>query len=150
MANKFLDSVETDKGAAYGYLRPGDGPTTSSVGLLCRMYLGWSRQRRALGVGVNNLDKLGPSGNDMYFDYYATQVMFHYRGSGWDGWNKKLREYLISTQSKEGHENGSWYFVDPHGDKGGRLYNTAMAILTLEVYYRFLPLYSNKAVEGGF
>jgi Prenyltransferase and squalene oxidase repeat len=150
LADKFLDSVETEKGAAYGYLRPGEGPATNSVGLLCRMYLGWKRERRALMVGVTNLEKLGPSGNNLYFDYYATQVLFHYGGSGWDGWNKKLREYLISTQSKEGHENGSWYFVDSHGDKGGRLYNTAMAILTLEVYYRYLPLYSNRAVENGF
>jgi hypothetical protein len=150
LADKFLDSVETEKGAAYGYLRPGEGPATTSVGLLCRMYLGWNRQRRALMMGVTNLDKLGPSPTNLYYDYYATQVLFHYGSSGWDGWNKKLREYLISTQSKEGHENGSWYFVDSHGDKGGRLYNTAMAILTLEVYYRYLPLYSNRAVEDGF
>ncbi len=100
--------------------------------------------------GCHQLDKLGPSPTNLYYDYYATQVLFHYGGSGWDGWNKKLHEYLISTQSKEGHENGSWYFVDSHGDKGGRLYNTAMAILTLEVYYRYLPLYSNRAVEDGF
>jgi Prenyltransferase and squalene oxidase repeat len=150
LADKFLDSVETEKGAAYGYLRPGDGPATTSVGLLCRMYLGWKRERRALMQGVTSLEKLGPSGNNLYYDYYATQVLFHYGGSGWDGWNKKLREYLISTQSKEGHENGSWYFVESHGDKGGRLYNTAIAILTLEVYYRYLPLYSNRAVEDGF
>jgi len=32
-------------------------------------------------------------------------------------------------------------------DKGGRLCNTSLAILTLEVYYRYLPLYSTP--RGG-
>ena len=60
LADKFLDSVETEKSAAYGYLRPGEGPATTSVGLLCRMYLGWNRQRRALMVGVTNLTSSDP------------------------------------------------------------------------------------------
>jgi hypothetical protein len=158
LANKFLDSVQDNKGATYGYLRPGDEPTTSAVGLLCRMYLGWGRQHPALLKGVAALDKLGPSmppdktatQANLYFDYYATQVLYHHHGPAWERWNKKMREFLVSTQSNEGHESGSWYFQDRHGDKGGRLYNTAIAILTLEVYYRYLPLYSNKAVDEGF
>jgi hypothetical protein len=31
---------------------------------------------------------------------------------------------------------------------GGRLYVTAMAALTLEVYYRHLPLYGNRVWLG--
>ena len=31
-------------------------------------------------------------------------------------------------------------------DKGGRLYNTAMAVMILEVYYRHMPLYGKRAV----
>ncbi len=52
-------------------------------------------------LGVTNLEKLGPSGNNLYYDYYATQVLFHYGGSGWDGWNKKLREYLIAPNRRK-------------------------------------------------
>lgn len=150
MANKFLDSVQAEKGAAYGYLRPGTTATTTAVGLLCRMYLGWGRNHPALSNGIGGLDKLGPSPTDMYYNYYATQVMYHFNGSQWDRWNKKMRDYLIQTQATEGHESGSWYFPDRHLDKGGRLANTSLAILTLEVYYRYLPLYSNKAVDEGF
>jgi hypothetical protein len=76
--------------------------------------------------------------------------MYHHGGSQWERWNKVMRDYLIATQASEGHENGSWYFPDFHDDKGGRLLNTSLAILTLEVYYRYLPLYSSKAVDGGF
>ena len=150
MANKFLDSVQAEKGAAYGYLRPGTEATTTSIGLLCRMFLGWSKTHPALAVGVNGIDKLGPSPTDMYYNYYATQVMFHYHSSAWDRWNQKMRDYLIETQSDQGHEAGSWYFPDRHLDKGGRLCNTSLALLTLEVYYRYLPIYTNKAVEDAF
>ena len=63
-----------------------------------------------------------------------------------------MRDYLIATQAKANsrggsHEAGSWYFPDRHGDKGGRLYNTAMAVMILEVYYRYMPLYRQQAVE---
>ena len=29
----------------------------------------------------------------------------------------------------------------PHGDRGGRMYATSLALLTLQVYYRHLPMY---------
>jgi hypothetical protein len=151
LANKFLDSVQNEKGAYYGYTFPTNGgTTTTSVGLLCRMYLGWGRNHPGLVAGAAGLDKLGPSETNMYLNYYATQVLFHRGGPPWDRWNKKMRDYLIATQATEGHENGSWYFQDYHDDRGGRLLNTALAILTLEVYYRYLPLYSTRAVDSGF
>ena len=52
-----------------------------------------------------------------------------------------MREVLISEQIKVGHLAGSWDPKDEWGRYGGRLYSTALATLTLEVYYRFLPLY---------
>jgi hypothetical protein len=61
-----------------------------------------------------------------------------------------MRDYLVSTQSANSHEAGSWHFPDPYGDKGGRLYNTAMAIMILEVYYRHMPLYGPQAVHDQF
>jgi hypothetical protein len=150
LAGEFLDSVQADDGAAYGYRTPQRLPTTSAVGLLCRMYMGWDRQREALVRGVLRLDKIGPSPTNMYYNYYATQVMHHYEGDPWQRWNAKMREHLIATQAKIGHETGSWHFDDQHGNVGGRLYNTAMAVMTLEVYYRYLPLYGDRAVKESF
>ena len=114
------------------------------------MYLGWNRQNPALIAGSEFLDKLSPSPTDLYYDYYATQVMYHMGGPRWDRWNKKMRDYLINTQATSGHEYGSWWYDDPYSVPGGRLYTTSLAILTLEVYYRYLPLYSNRAVDEGF
>ena len=148
-AGDFLDSVQADGGAAYGYRTPQRLPTTSAVGLLCRMYMGWDK-REALARGVSNLERAGPSKTNIYYDYYATQVMHHYGGSPWKRWNAKMRDYLIATQAAVGHEAGSWHFEDQHGDVGGRLYTTAMAVMTLEVYYRYMPLYGERAVNESF
>ncbi len=141
MVNDFLDSVQSEGGAMYGYMDPRPKPATTAIGLLCRMYLRWPRSHPGLADGVRYLDQTGPSENDMYLNYYATQVMHHWQGSEWKRWNDRMRDYLIQTQANEGHENGSWFFEHAHSKKGGRLYNTAMAIMTLEVYYRYMPLY---------
>ena len=49
------------------------------------------------------------------------------------------------------HAKGSW---DPvpgsHNGRGGRLYFTSMATMILEVYYRHMPIYGEKAAEDEF
>ena len=85
----------------------------------------------------------------MYFNYYASQALFHTGGSGWERWNPRMREYLISLQATEGHEAGSWYIDENWSDRGGRLYTTALAILTLEVYYRYMPMYREAFVDDA-
>jgi hypothetical protein len=150
-AMSYLDSVQDQGGAVYGYLRPERGPSPTAIGLLTRMYYGWPRDDTRLARGVGYLDGLGPSRTDMYFNYYAGQVMHHYQGgSVWERWNEQVREHLIATQATEGHERGSWYFADRHGSAGGRHYTTAMSLMILEVYYRHMPLYDDPAVETGF
>lgn len=148
----FLDTVGSDKGAFYGYLAPGKEPTPTAVGLLCRMYTGWRRDQRPLAKGVRWLSQRGPSKSDMYFNYYATQVLHYWGGSDWHQWNRQMRRQLLSTQAREGHESGSWFFKDDRqsSNKGGRLYNTCMAIMMLEVYYRYLPLYDKHTVNDSF
>jgi hypothetical protein len=146
-ASNFLDSVQTSSGAEYGYQRPDRDPTMTAIGLLCRMYLGWPRKTPALARGVNVLSARGPSPANMYYNYYATQVLHHYEGSQWLKWNEALREHLLRTQVQTGHESGSWYFEDTHTKTAGRLYNTAMAVMILEVYYRHMPLYNRRAVS---
>ena len=150
-AAKFLDSVQDDGGAAYGYASPGSRAATTSIGLLCRMYMGWDRETKALVRGVNRLSKSGPSDKDMYYNYYATQVMRHYEGDMWKKWNKKMRDFLVETQEQNGHMQGSWHMGASHAAKaGGRLYNTALATMVLEVYYRHMPIYRTQAVEEDF
>lgn len=149
-ATRFLDAVQVESGAKYGYAEPGAGSSTTSIGLLCRMYLGWDKENPALERGVEFLGKSGPSKNNMYYNYYATQVMRHYGGEPWKRWNKAMRDYLVAQQSKAGNVKGSWYFDHQWSRRGGRLYNTSLGCMTLEVYYRHLPIYGSKAAEEEF
>ena len=149
LAGRFLDSVQCEGGARYGYMGTDPRETTTAIGLLCRMYTGWRRSHPGLRRGVAYLSRWGPSEDDVYYNYYATQVMYHWGGSDWVRWNTKLRDHLIATQATVGHEAGSWHFRDRRADRGGRLYTTAMAVMTLEVYYRYMPLYGEEAFDAG-
>lgn len=149
----FLNSVESQNGARYGYT---DNSTTSpgltAVGLLCRMYLGWKKDNPALQDGVNYLAKTGPT-TDLYYDYYATQIMHHMEGEVWISWNKRMKELLLKNQATSGHEEGSWHagVNGGHGaEAAGRLYCTSLATMILEVYYRHLPIYRNQVVDEEF
>jgi hypothetical protein len=93
---------------------------------------------------------MDPKATNLYYDFYATQVLHHWGGPEWTAWNQKLRDYLVRTQSSAGHAAGSWHFQDQHGDRGGRLYSTAMAVMTLEVYYRYLPLYGRQSLRDDW
>ena len=116
------------------------------------MVTGWRRDDRRLAKGVRWLSQRGPSKFDMYYNYYATQVLHHWGGNEWKQWNRQMRYQLIATQAREGHESGSWFFKEDtkSSNKGGRLYATCMAIMTLEVYYRYLPIYGKRTVDASF
>ncbi|MDA1053314.1 MAG: terpene cyclase/mutase family protein [Planctomycetota bacterium] len=150
LAKEYLDSVQDSGGVFYGYQRPGKDPGPTSVATLLRMYLGWQRHDSRLVGGFAFLANQGPSNTNMYFNYYATQVLHHHGGSDWERWNIRMRDFLVGRQAPSGHEQGSWYFTDDYGKAGGRLYTTAICTMILEVYYRYMPLYGEEAVEDAF
>ncbi len=150
-AIRFFDSVQAGSGAYYGYSTPGKRSTTTAVGLLCRMYLGWSKDNEALKDGVKYLSAEGPSNTNMYYNYYATQVMRQHGGEAWDKWNGRMRDFLVNSQAKSGPAAGSWFFNGGHGaERGGRVYNTSLATMILEVYYRHMPIYQDQATTEEF
>lgn len=151
-AGDFLDSVQSDReGGFYSYQpRGGPTPTMTAEGLLSRMYLGWGRNEPGLTIGIEYLLKNNlPRANqpNIYYWYYATQVMHHWGGDPWQQWNVVMRDVLVRSQETSGHAAGSWKLNTPHGAQGGRLYMTALAACTLEVYYRYAPLYYKLELE---
>ncbi|WP_413433102.1 hypothetical protein [Crateriforma spongiae] len=131
-------------------------PTMTSVGILMRMYLGWSRNREEMKSAAEYLLQYPPQigtprspQRDTYYWYYATQVMFHMGGDYWERWNRSLNPVLLSGQIKRGANAGSWDPNLPVADRwaphAGRLYVTTMNLLNLEVYYRHLPIYDDTA-----
>lgn len=140
-ANVFLNEVQADNGM-YGYRSNKDTKeSTTAIGLVCRMLSGMSREEPRLKMAVETLSAKGPIRGNMYYNYYATQVMLHYGGEKWTKWNAVMRDQLVSTQKTDGHAAGSWDLSDTHGARAGRLYMTCLCTMTLEVYYRHLPLY---------
>jgi hypothetical protein len=152
----FLDRVQADGGAMYGYTdRPKDiRPGCTAIGLLCRMYTGWDKTHPGIEAGVANLVKVGVKKNDIYYNYYAAQVLRHYGGPQWDKFNVELRDWLVAEQNNSGGATGSWHFPDSSSHRGplegGRLCSTAFATMILEVYYRHMPIYASGAAEDDF
>ncbi|MDO5581164.1 MAG: hypothetical protein Q4G69_08500 [Planctomycetia bacterium] len=147
------DVVGYNNGSQYGYTHNSGGTfATTSVGLLCRLYLDWKPDNTDLLHGADLLLAEGPNFGDPYYVYYATQLFHHIGGSRWTEWNNIVRDTLIKTQETEGHERGSWYPQDAnsHCTRGGRLYVTALNCMTLEVYYRYMPLYQTTGSENEF
>lgn len=145
LAAHFLDSVQYEDGARYAY-QPRHRPThvMTAEALLCRIYLGWSHDHRALLEGVQWLaDDHLPSmpETNVYYWYYATQVFHHVGGPLWEQWNLRMRDILVDTQEKHGRHAGSWAPRGDHASAGGRVYMTSLAVCTLEIYYRHLPLF---------
>ena len=151
-ADRFVESVQLNsKIARFSYL-PGMAPSEAMTaeGMLCRLYAGWSPDHPPLAKAADHLmtnHKPDRRRANMYYWYYATQALHHMGGAWWKPWNERMRELLISTQETKGHAAGSWTPMegDNHDHAGGRLYMTALAVCTLEVYYRHMPLYKHRA-----
>lgn len=144
----YLDSVQIDGEGRYGYeteKKTYKGSITA-MALLCRMYLGWGRNDGDMRDGVALLDKAGPYEN-LYSTYFATQVMRNWGGEEWTRWNERMQQDLLATQVTEGPGKGSWKpRTGMHTKQGGRLLETSLATLTLEVYYRYKPILPDPMV----
>ena len=155
------DAADPDRGGHFRYnpqapntAEQGHGRVVSrsmtAVGLLMSLYLGDHRKDANFKSGVDYLLEQLPSDEnaivrDTYYWYYATQVLRHMDGVAWQQWKSRLVPLLRGSQVSQGEFAGSWDPLGPVPDRwsahGGRLYLTAMNLLSLEVDYRLLPLY---------
>ena len=133
--------------AGYREGMPATAPMTAEA-LFCKQMLGINRTNPQSQEAVAYLLRHLPKRSELnyYYWYYGTLAMYQYGGQAWTEWNSALRDLLIAQQRREGEHAGSWDPNDVWGPYGGRVYSTAVATLSLEVYYRFLPLY--RAVGG--
>lgn len=150
---QFLNSVRQGRsGGLFGYRRSvlldGQGteavtPVMTAEALFCQQMLGYQRDSETSRESVSYILKNRPrlAELDFYYWYYGTLAMYQYGGQPWQFWNSVVRDTLIQEQRTSGPNAGSWDPKGPWGRYGGRLYSTALATLTLEVYYRLLPLY---------
>ncbi|MFM1802587.1 MAG: hypothetical protein RJA81_1939 [Planctomycetota bacterium] len=153
LARRWLKSAQASTdGSVFAY-QPGRpaSPVMTAEAILCRQLFGDSPRSRSMNRGTllvyQDLQRtLGQ--RNYYYWYYATQLMHNTGGKVWENWNNVIREKLISEQISNagfGHSVGSWQPLEPFPDRwgrsGGPIMQTSLALLTLEIYYRYLPMY---------
>jgi hypothetical protein len=171
-AKAWLNRV-TDASGQVGYDRLGSGEiytpgrnekwkhhaSMSAVGLLCRIFIdkqkGDPNMPKEAQILVQDLPRWDPQDArpsvDFYYWYYATLALYQFdgpKGPMWEKWNKAMASALCDHQhrTKDGCLDGSWDTndVDRWGYAGGRVYGTAINVLTLEVYYRYANVFGAK------
>jgi len=126
-------------------------PTMTAEAWVCRQFLGVGGPGPMSNEAARYLIEHGPNkpGRDaynLYYWYYGTLAMYQHGGESWTRWNEQVRDQIVKRQQRTGHRTGSWDPDDSiYGERGGRIYSTALAALTLEVYYRFLRMYDGPA-----
>ena len=132
----------------------------TAVGMVCRFFMGYKRSHPFQIGSANFLIKFTPewmSGMSQdqnvawyhYYWYYGTLAMHQMGGKYWRAWNQKIKKMYPEKQRQSPDElRGSWD-PDPTVLNGGRIFSTAMSILSLESYYRFSPLLGEKGSDDG-
>lgn len=150
----FLEALTSPTSARTGYeKRPGRArdiphPTlgATAIALATRMALGQktssSIARRQAAILLKNLPEWKatwssrPPRNVIHVYYYWYHGTVGMRGIGgrlWKTWNEATTRALIAGQEKD----GGWPPIGRWASDGGRVFATAIAILTLESTYRY-------------
>ena len=152
LARKYLDSVSSGKhGGRYSYQGNKNATETMTAeAMFCQQIMGVrpTHPRMEDSVSLIKINLPQKRKPNYYYWYYGCLSMFQHQGPVWELWNKQMKESLLAMQTRTGDTAGSW---EPKGQwtsgKGGRVMSTAMATLSLEVYYRYLPMYSRPKVR---
>jgi hypothetical protein len=131
-------------------------PTRCSIGLLCELFFGANSMELEGGykymIETGKLPQSGlvadgawkdGAGHNLYYIYYGTLTAFQMGGDYWKSWNEALKKAIPPLQVKGGPDDGSWNPRGDHEDKWGRVGQTALSILCMEVYYRYAKLNGN-------
>ena len=132
-----------------GYITPRPGShSMTAVGIFCRVLFQESYDTPLIVGGASIVSSELPRWgrrNNYYYWYYGTLAMYQTGKRGWDKWNVALKKALVLNQCKKGCARGSW------GEgryNGGRVYWTALAVLCLEVYYRYPRIFNPNLPES--
>jgi hypothetical protein len=129
----YLNNCRGSDGS-YGYTSASGGkPTLTAIGSLClslakeRDSKGYQASLEYLKKSIDYRDRHYP----YYYEYYMSQALFHADESTWREWNARNIRYLSTIQSSDGSFPGNQ----------GPSFNTAGALLSLALNYRYLPIY---------
>ncbi len=166
-AIKFLDSVEIkDKGgdSAYGPIsrykymvnneHAGTAHRLTAIGTLARQFMGWKKEDLQAVSTVHQQRRL-PRIRRQWRKSRPLLLVLRHDGrlpagrTAVQQWSDSMLKAMLPSQRKQGDDNGSWDPVGEYSGEWGRVGQTALSALILEVYYRY-PLVNkgNKALNG--
>jgi WD40 repeat protein len=153
-AGQWLDQVRIEGNSGLYAYQPGDPPTFSMTAeaMFVRQLLGAEPDDSSMHRSVVYLLDEKPewdSRANTYGWYYATLALFQHQGEAWKAWNEHIKDVLVGAQYSEGPARGSWPVADRWSRIGGRIYQTAICTLSLEVYYRYLPRFVTDAEDDS-
>jgi hypothetical protein len=160
MAATWFDKVSDPSGQTgytklgeRGWRKPGDhttrfpvekGEALTAVALLCRFFMSQDPEEKPVMKAAADRILAKPpvwdekSGAiDHYYWYYATYALFQMGGHHWTEWQRKLDTAVLDNQHRDKERPnlyGSWDPKCAWGEDGGRVYSTAILVLTLEAY----------------
>ncbi|MEC8929742.1 MAG: prenyltransferase/squalene oxidase repeat-containing protein, partial [Verrucomicrobiota bacterium] len=146
-AKMFMDRVGGGPHRArYGYSGSAFNPSMTAEAMFCQQLMGLPpvhpRQIESAAAMVpSQLPTMNGQPN-YYLWYYGTLALHQHQGMKWKLWNSAMRPILMKRQTQAGRDAGSWAPNGTWGGRAGRVITTAMATLSLEVYYRYLPMYN--------
>ena len=141
---RYLNQVARGRAGGLACYRQGREPTATMTAeaLVCRQFLGLEfdspAAHEAADYLLQELPGAGPT--NVYYWYYGTLALYRMQGPKWDRWNLAMQKAVLTSQRTAGDLKGSWDPDATWGQYGGRVFNTALACLCLEVYYRYLPV----------
>ena len=139
-AKRYIRSCGQGRSQTLAGYQPHTGPTVAMTAeiLFSRMLLDIPLEEDGINEATRFLARDPPDIRraDLYYWYYASLSMLHMQNPLWKDWNILTRESLIRMQQAD----GGWETNIKWGERAGRVFTTSLATLTLEVYYRYLPL----------
>ena len=168
-AAAWLDKTTDPDYGRVGYIQRGTGPvreielidrfpgskseSVTAGGVYMRMLMGEDpRKSRIIQLGLDLIANLPPSWNptdgsiDMIHWHLGTLACHGAGGKHWQGWQKGLAKALLNTQRSGGDVRavrGTWDPIGAWGRAGGRVYSTAINVLTLLTPHRY-PAWAKK------
>lgn len=138
---RYVDAVSYQDGTT-GYLAGNSGTIAMGAsGFFMRLMLGEDPKTPRNRAATKLLERFGRSlrddgGWDMYAVYYTALAMYQVGGEPWRELNPRIRDGLVAAQRTQGCERGAWVW-------SGHLLGTTFSMLTLETYYRYLPVHGD-------
>ncbi|MFH1226909.1 MAG: prenyltransferase/squalene oxidase repeat-containing protein [Planctomycetota bacterium] len=155
----FYDDVTDPKSGQVGYtelgsvaimaneINPKIHPSMTAIGITVRMLIDKKKTDPVIKNGIDLILRDLPAWDtaqlgviDYYYWFQGSNCLNRYDGPDgpcWKKWNEKLKEALVKNQRLKADKCacGSWDPIDRWSEEGGRVYATAINVLTLETYY---------------